>query len=89
MTRCPLCRAALDGADICRRCRADLGPAKALEHASNALAGAASYRLAAGDEQGALALMNRAVVLHATREHRALRDLLRGLRDRRKDAGEA
>jgi hypothetical protein len=80
MIRCPLCRAALGGADTCRRCRADLGAAQGLERASQALVEAACHRLAKGDVAGAQVLAGRAMVLHATPESRALGDVLRALR---------
>ena len=41
MDRCPLCRAMLNGADTCRRCRAELQTAQRVERTSQALAGAA------------------------------------------------
>ena len=39
MERCPLCRAALHGADTCRRCRADLRTAQEVERDGQALFG--------------------------------------------------
>lgn len=80
MIRCPLCRAALGGAETCRRCRADLGAAQGLERASEALVDTACHRLAQGDIAGAQVLAGRALVLHATPESRALSDVLRALR---------
>jgi len=76
MTRCPLCRAALGDAQTCRRCRADLTAVAALERTAHALAAEASLRLAEGDVVSAQALASRAVMLHATPEHRALAGLV-------------
>jgi hypothetical protein len=81
MRRCPLCRAELGEADTCRRCRADLGSVKALQRASQAMAAAASHRLAAGEITAARMLAGRAMVLHATPENRALFHLLRKTHD--------
>src|ERR1700751_4810618 len=75
MERCPLCRAALHGADTCRRCRADLRTAQEVERDGQALVGAAIHRLAldALDKaEIAERLLRRALTLHATPELRAL-----------------
>jgi hypothetical protein len=86
MRRCPLCRAELGEADTCRRCRADLGAVKALERTSQALAAAASHRLAEGEIAAARVLARRAMVLHASPENRALLELLRHIRLHPKEA---
>ena len=72
MDRCPLCRAALHGADTCRRCRADLRTAQEVERDGQALVGAAIHRLALDNAEIAERLLRRALTLHATPEVRAL-----------------
>jgi hypothetical protein len=72
MERCPLCRAMLNGADTCRRCTAELGTVRRMDRESQALAGAAMYRLALGDAAASRRLLRRALDLHATPEIRAL-----------------
>jgi len=72
MDRCPLCRATLGGADICRRCRADLTAVKALARNSQALATASAHLLAEGDIAAAHGLARRAAILHATPQHKVL-----------------
>lgn len=72
LTNCPICRALLQGADTCRRCRAELGAVRALQQRGRALAGQAMQRLAAGDHAGALRLLRRSLVVHATPEVRWL-----------------
>jgi hypothetical protein len=72
MDRCPLCRAMLNGADTCRRCRAELQTAQRAERASQALVGAAIHCLARDDAEAAERLLRRAVALHATPEVRTL-----------------
>jgi hypothetical protein len=68
MERCPLCRAALNGAETCRRCKAELGSVIRVERAGRALAGAAMRCLALGDEAAAEGLLRRAVTLHGAPE---------------------
>jgi hypothetical protein len=63
LDQCPICRARLDGAGPCRRCRAELGAIRRIADESAALAGAALHRLAAGDRDTALRLIRRASVL--------------------------
>jgi hypothetical protein len=70
--RCPLCRATLNGAVTCRRCRAELGTAQQMERTSQALVGAAIHRMALDDAEAALPLLQRALALHATPEAGAL-----------------
>jgi hypothetical protein len=76
--RCPLCRAALNGAETCRRCKAELGSAMRVEREGRALAGAAMRCLARGDEAAAEALLRRAVRLHGAPEVRVLWQALGG-----------
>ena len=59
MERCPLCRAALHGADTCRRCRADLRTAQEVERDGQALVGAAIHRLALDNAEIAELLLRR------------------------------
>lgn len=63
LDQCPICRARLDGAGPCRRCRAELDAVCRVADESAALAGAGLYRLAAGDRAVALRLIRRASVL--------------------------
>jgi len=72
MDRCPLCRAALNGADTCRRCRAELQAAQRAERDGEALADAAMHRLALGHANAAVQLLRRALALHAAPQTLAL-----------------
>ena len=63
LDQCPICRARLDGAGPCRRCRAELDAICRIADESAALAGAGLHRLAAGDRAAALRLIRRASVL--------------------------
>jgi hypothetical protein len=72
MDRCPLCRATLNGADTCRRCRAELGSARRAEENARALVGSALHLLADNDTAGAAPLLRRALQLHATPDVGAL-----------------
>jgi hypothetical protein len=72
MERCPLCRAALNGAETCRRCKAELGSAIRVEREGRALVGAAMRYVALGDEAAAEGLLRRAVTLRGTPEVLAL-----------------
>ena len=81
MERCPLCRAALNGADTCRRCRAELGTAQRAEREAEALTGAAMHRLALGDVAGARVLLRHALELRATSEAGTLWDLVAAMPD--------
>ena len=76
MDRCPLCRATLNGADTCRRCRAELGTAQRVEREGQALLDAAIHRLSLGDVAAASQLLRSALALHATPEVRALSRLV-------------
>jgi hypothetical protein len=66
METCPICRARLNGATVCRRCRADLGTAQALERRGQALTVAALQELTRGDSAGAAHWLGRARWVHAT-----------------------
>ncbi len=72
MDRCPLCRAALNGAEICRRCRAELQLAQGVEREGQALVDAAMHRWSLDDAGIAEQLLRRALVLHAAPETLAL-----------------
>jgi hypothetical protein len=78
MERCPICRAALNGADTCRRCRAELGPVLNAERRARRLEGLAMRRLAAGDRAGAARLLRRSILIHRTPTALALRRLAAG-----------
>jgi hypothetical protein len=79
MQHCPICRASLNGAGTCRRCRADLTKVQAVEQQGRRLAGAALHALALGQNSEALHLLRRACATHAAPE---LLMLLRHLRAR-------
>ena len=72
MERCPLCRAALNGAETCRRCKAELQSVQRAEHESRTLVGMAIYRLSQGDAAASRRLLRLALDLHATPEAWAL-----------------
>lgn len=72
MERCPLCRAMLNGAETCRRCKAELQSVQRIERESQALVGAAMYRLSLGDVAQSKRLLRTAMKQHATPEARAL-----------------
>ena len=72
MERCPLCRATLNGAETCRRCRAELQSIKRVERQGQVLVDAAIHSLSLDDVITAKRLLRRALVLHATPEVRAL-----------------
>jgi hypothetical protein len=82
MERCPLCRALLNGADTCRRCKAELATVRRVDGESQALTGAAMHRLALGDIAASRGLLRRAMDLHATPGVKALWQLVAaGVRD--------
>jgi hypothetical protein len=83
MTHCPICRAALNGADTCRRCRADLATVKRVAAEGQALVGLAMHHLSLDDEATAEQLLQRALALHATPAALAL---LRTMREPRNNA---
>jgi hypothetical protein len=68
MMHCPICRALLNGADTCRRCRTELKQVQDVEHRGRELVGAAMHLLALGDTAAAMRLLRRARVVHATPE---------------------
>ena len=72
MERCPLCRAALNGAETCRRCKAELGSVMRVEREGRAVVGAAMRCLALGDKTAAKGLLRRAITLHGAPEVRVL-----------------
>jgi len=72
MMQCPICRALLNGAETCRRCRAELQQVQDVERQGRELAGAAMHLLALGNTVEAQRLLRRACVVHATPEVRAL-----------------
>jgi hypothetical protein len=72
MMHCPICRALLNGAETCRRCRAELKQVQEVERQGCALAGAAMHLLALGNAAGAMGVLRRASVVHATSEVRLL-----------------
>jgi hypothetical protein len=80
METCPVCRASLNGASTCRRCRADLQKVQEIERRGQALAGAAMLALADGDNTAGAHWLDRARAVHASPTVRALRRLMAGLR---------
>jgi len=72
MKYCPICRALLNGAATCRRCRADLKVVIEAERRAQELAGAAMHRLALGDPLKAARLLRRACANQARPELRIL-----------------
>jgi hypothetical protein len=78
MERCPICRALLNGADTCRRCRAELGSVIGAERQARRLLGEAMYRLTLGDRIDAGRLLRRSLLLHRTREAVTILRLLEG-----------
>ena len=78
MERCPICRASLNGAETCRRCRAELGSVLRTEREARQLLATATYRLASGDPDAAGRLLARSLLLHRTPEALALRKLAPG-----------
>jgi len=70
--RCPLCRASLNGAETCRRCRAELQLAQQVEREGQALVDAAMHCWCVDDADTAEHLLRRALVLHAAPETLAL-----------------
>ena len=76
MNACPICRASLNGAATCRRCRADLDKAQAVERRGQALTMAAVRALVEGNSIGAALWLDRARQVHATPAVQALRALV-------------
>src|SRR3954447_9880229 len=79
MERCPVCRAALNGAETCRRCRAELQSAIRVEREGRMLADAAIHSLSLYDAGTARRLLRRALVVHAAPETQALWRLVTAL----------
>jgi len=79
MERCPLCRATLNGAETCRRCRAELRSAIRVAHEGRRLVGVAIHYLARDDAGTAAQLLRRALAVHAAPEARALSRLVTAL----------
>jgi hypothetical protein len=79
MERCPLCRAALNGADTCRRCRAELRSAQQAHAEAEDLLDAAMLCLSRDDPDGAAHLLQQALALHATPQTRALWHMVQAL----------
>jgi hypothetical protein len=76
MDACPVCRATLNGASTCRRCRTDLRQVQEIEHRGQSLAGAAMLCLAEGDVAAAARWLGRARAVHAVPAVRILRGLM-------------
>jgi hypothetical protein len=72
MMYCPICRALLNGADTCRRCRTELKQVQDVERQGRELVGAAMHLLALGDTAAAMRLLRRARIVHAVPEVRLL-----------------
>jgi hypothetical protein len=72
MMHCPICRAVLNGADTCRRCRTELKQVQDVERRGRELVDAAMHHLALGNTAAATRLLRRAHVVHATHEVRLL-----------------
>ena len=79
MERCPLCRATLNGAETCRRCRAELHSAIRVVQEGRRLAGAAIHYLSRDEVGTAAYLLRRALAVHAAPEVRALWRLVTAL----------
>ena len=82
MDACPICRASLNGATTCRRCRADLQKVQEAALRGQALMGAAMRSLAEGDLAGADQWLGRARAVHATPAVRTLRQVMDAACDR-------
>jgi hypothetical protein len=72
MMHCPICRALLNGADTCRRCRTELKQVQDVERRGRELVDVAMHLLASGNPAAAMRLLRRAHVVHATPEVRLL-----------------
>jgi hypothetical protein len=68
MEQCPICHAQLNGADLCRRCRAELGKVKQIKKRGETLAAAALHFLSLGQQARAVRLLRRANALHSSPE---------------------
>jgi hypothetical protein len=78
METCPVCRASLNGASTCRRCRADLQKVQEVARRGQALVGTAMQCLAEGDLTAGANWLDRARMVHATPVIRVLRGLMAG-----------
>jgi hypothetical protein len=81
MDRCPLCRAALNGADTCRRCRAELKSVRQVADEARDLLGAAILCLSRDDPEGAADRLRQALLLHATPETWALWHMVQAMEE--------
>jgi hypothetical protein len=72
MQACPICRASLHGASVCRRCRAELGKVQEIEQRGHMLAVTAMRMLVEGDAGSAVGWLGRARFVHATPAVRTL-----------------
>ncbi len=79
MERCPLCRATLNGAETCRRCRAELQTVIRVEREGQMLVDAAIHSLLLDDAGTAGRLLQRALTVHAAPEARILWQLVTAL----------
>jgi hypothetical protein len=77
MERCPICRASLNGAETCRRCRAELGSVLRTERMAEQLRALAMHRFVSGDPDTADRLLQRSLLLHRTPETLTLWKLVR------------
>jgi hypothetical protein len=66
MQACPICRASLNGASVCRRCRAELGKVQKIEQRGRMLAITAMRMLVEGDAGSAVRWIERARFVHVT-----------------------
>ncbi len=76
MQACPICRASLNGASVCRRCRAELGKVQEIEQRGHMLAVTAMRMLVEGDAGSAVRWLGRARSVHATPAVRTLERLM-------------
>jgi hypothetical protein len=76
MQVCPICRASLNGASVCRRCRADLGKVQEIEQRGRTLAVMAMRMLVEGDAAAAARWLGRARMVHAAPAVRMLERLM-------------
>ena len=79
MERCPVCRATLNGAETCRRCRAELQSVIRVEREGRMLVDAAIHSLSLDNAGTAGQLLQRALTVHAAPETRVLWRLVTAL----------
>ena len=89
MQACPICRASLNGASVCRRCRADLGKVQEIVLRGRALAVTGLRALVEGDAGDAARWIGRARSVHATPAVHALERLMDITIPRRNEVAEA